>query len=90
MFDTLIANYQAATQTVNDLAILWSNPVCGVPHFGFKAARRANTQRIEAGVKLAQAQHALRNYVRDSKCNKERRVRRFESIKAMIPSFTLE
>lgn len=88
--DTLIANYQTAEQRVTDLSILWDKPTCGVPGFGFKAARKAVPQKTAASVQLAQAQHALRNYVRDSKASKERRTRRFESIKALIPSFTLE
>jgi hypothetical protein len=91
MLDELIANYQAAEQRVNDLAILWAVPKCGVPGFGFKAARKAMPQRLVAGVKLAQARHALRNYVTsDKKLSKERRARRFEAIKTAIPSFTLE
>ncbi len=90
MFEELIANYQAAEQTVNDLAILWSNPVCGVPGFGFKAARKAAPHRIAAGVKLAQARFALRQYVQDTKANRQRREKRLQAVQSMIPTFTLD
>lgn len=88
--DTLIANYQTAAQAVNDLAILWDKPVCGVPHFGHKAARKAVPQKIAAGVKLAQAKHALRQYVQNSKANRERRTKRLQAVQAVIHTFTLE
>lgn len=88
--ETLIANYQTAEQRVNDLNILYGNPICGVPGFGFKAARKANSQRLAAGVALAQARYALRCYVQlDKKLNQQRRMRRFESIVAIVPTFTL-
>lgn len=87
---TLIANYQAAEQRVNDLAILWDKPVCGMPHFGFKAARKANSQRLTAGVALAQARYALRNYVTaDKKLSILRRQQRLGKIVSVIPTFTL-
>ncbi len=89
-FDTLIANYQVAAQTVNDLAILWDKPVCGVPHFGYKAARKAQPTRIEAGVKLAQATHNLRNYVRDTKANYKAREKRLQAVQSVIPTFSLD
>lgn len=89
-FDILIANYQAAEQQVNDLNTLFGNPICGMPGFGFKAARKAQLTRNVANTQLAQARYALRNYVRDSKASKERRTRRYESVKSLIPSFTLD
>jgi hypothetical protein len=91
MLNELIANYQTAEQLVNDLNILWAVPKCGVPGFGFKAARKARPQRLVAGVKLAQARQALRDYIKgDTKANYKTRARRFEAIKTAIPSFTLE
>jgi len=90
MFDQLIANYQAAQQLVNDLAILWDKPTCGVPGFGFKAARKARPQRIAASVKLAQAQYALRNYCNETKRSVKERQNRLQRVQSVIPSFTLE
>lgn len=90
MLNELIVNYQTAERLVNDLTILWAIPKCGVPGFGFKAARKALPQRVIADVKLSQARRALRNYCSETKLSKERRTRRFETIKSAIPTFTLE
>lgn len=87
MFDQLITNYQTACRRVDDLATLWDKPVCGVPGFGFKAARNACITRQAASLAMIEAQKALTLWARDTKRSYKERQARLAKIRAVVPNF---
>lgn len=87
----LVDSYLGWERDITEANATFGTITCGKPHHGFKA--RCKLDRIIRQSRTFQADDlaAIRVWARGTtKMSKERRTHRFEQVKALIPSFTLE
>lgn len=84
----LVTRYNSTRNILTDLEYRASNPICGKPGRGHKAARKLQPQIITWQLRLADRRAAIEVWIaRNGKASQIERTRRLARVKALIPNY---
>lgn len=90
-FEHLVGCFIHARDHAAALHTIYDTPVCGVPGFGHKAAKRARKAIELADARVSDARAALKAWARgNSKMNYKRRQARLARVQTIDPTITLD
>lgn len=87
----LIEAFRHTNTIRNNYVNMINNPICGKPHFGFKAAKKWRKKLAEFQPHYDAQRNMIIDWVtRNRKASAKERQERLQRVQAVIPTFTLE